>query len=58
VPEFVFPPLLGFEVATSSSPLAQACIKLTPKKAKATVGQTSFKKSLLFFIIFYLNIKK
>ena len=47
---------LGFVVATSSSPLLQASRKLKPKKAKATVGHTSFKKCLLLFMFFIFNI--
>jgi hypothetical protein len=50
---------VGF-VALVSSILSelQASRKLNPKKAKATVGQTSFKNDLLSFILFSLNIQK
>jgi ribonuclease HII len=37
-------------VSSSKLSALQDSKKLTPKKAKATVGQTSFRKSLLFVI--------
>jgi hypothetical protein len=45
--------LSGFTLSVSSSPLLQASRKLKPKKAKATVGHTSFKKFLLLFNFFF-----
>lgn len=47
----------GFGLGMGSSEEEQACMRLTPKMAKATVGHVVFKNSLLFFMVFYFKDK-
>jgi hypothetical protein len=58
VPPPVLPPPPGLGVRSSVVSELQASKKLMPKKANATVGQTSFKNDLLSFMFFVLNITK